>query len=298
VSTEPGDSIARPQAGTLFLVATPIGNLGDLSPRAQQILREADLLLAEDTRRTRELLAACGIERAPGTVLSCHEHNERTRTPQVMARLQSGDQIALVSDAGTPLVSDPGAQLVGGAIALGIAVVAIPGPCAAIAALSIAGLGTGRFAFEGFLPPRSAARLDVLRALAGESRTLIFYEAPHRLQASLRDLAQVFGASRRAAVLREMTKRFESAYRGTLAELEALAARDTDMSRGEIVIVVDGAPPTAAVDAEVDTLLRALVAELPVSQAARVAARVTGRARKELYERALALGAAPDAADP
>jgi 16S rRNA (cytidine1402-2'-O)-methyltransferase len=292
VANERDDSIVRPQAGALFLVATPIGNLGDLSPRARDILRDADLLLAEDTRHTAQLLAACGIERAPGGVESLHEHNEQSRTPGVVERLRSGARVALVSDAGTPLVSDPGATLVRAAIRAGVDVLAIPGPCAAIAALSVAGLPAERFAFEGFLPAKSSARLKALHALAAETRTLVFYEAPHRLRASLEDLAQALGADRPAVVAREITKRFESVYRGTLGTLAVRAQDDADMSRGEIVLVVQGAADEAAVagSADVDALLRVLLAELPVAQAAKLAARITGHARKELYERALAIG--------
>jgi len=185
--------------------------------------------------------------------------------------------------------------LVRAAIDAGVEVVAVPGPCAAIAALCVAGLPTDRFTFEGFLPSKRNARLEALRSLASEPRTLVFYEAPHRLQESLADMVQVLGAARPAAVAREITKRFESVYRGTVATLAEQSLRDPDMSRGEIVIVVGGATEQVAPeDAEVDQLLRALLAELPVSQAAKVAARVSGRPRKQLYDRALALGSAPE----
>jgi len=291
VAREATDSIARPQPGTLFLVATPIGNLADLSPRAHDVLRDADLLLAEDTRHTAQLLHARGIERPPGSMESLHEHNERERAPRIIERLRSGATVALVSDAGTPLVSDPGSVLVGEAALAGIPVVAVPGPCAAIAALSLAALPAGRFAFEGFLPAKVSARRKVLQALAGETRTLIFYEAPHRVRESLEDLAQACGAERPASVAREITKRFETVYRGTLGELALRAANDADMARGEIVIVVQGAAreTEAADDVDADRVLRALLAELPVSQAAKLAAQITGRPRKQLYERALRL---------
>ncbi len=287
-----GNSIARLRPGTLFLVATPIGNLGDLSPRACEVLRDADLLLAEDTRHTAQLLHACGIQRPAGTLESLHEHNERSRAAAVVQRLQAGKTVALASDAGTPLVSDPGAALVGAAVAAGVEVVAVPGPCAAIAALTLAALPATSFTFEGFLPPRAAARREKLQDLAVESRTLVFYEAPHRLRESLEDLAAVFGVERPAAVARELTKKFETVYRGTLGSLAQLAARDAGMTRGEIVLVVQGAAGRAAADdADADRVLRALLEELPVSQAARLAAQITGRPRKDLYERALRLRA-------
>jgi 16S rRNA (cytidine1402-2'-O)-methyltransferase len=293
VAKEAKDSIARPQPGVLFLVATPIGNLGDLGARARDLLRDADLLLAEDTRHTAHLLHACGIARPAGGIESFHEHNERARVPRVLERLQAGASVALVSDAGTPLVSDPGAPLVRAAIEAGIEVIAVPGPCAAIAALSTSGLSAARFAFEGFLPARPAARRRTLESLASEPRTLVFYEAPHRLAETLEDLAHCLGGERRAAVAREITKRFESAYRGTLAELALRAAQDADMNRGEVVIVVEGAPEAeeGADGGDSDRVLAALLEELPVSQAARLAAKLTGRSRKELYDRALALTA-------
>jgi 16S rRNA (cytidine1402-2'-O)-methyltransferase len=287
------DSTGRAPGGTLFVVATPIGNLGDLSPRAAACLRDAGLLLAEDTRHTRKLLDAAGIVRAAGTMESLHEHNERDRTAAVILRLQQGTDVALVTDAGTPLLSDPGALLVAAAARAGIQIVAIPGPCAAIAALSVAAMPADRFVFEGFLPAKSGARKAALAALAAETRTLVFYEAPHRLTESLADLAECFGAGRAASVGRELTKRFERVYRGTLGELAAQSLRDPDMTRGECVVIVGGAPAdTGDEAAERDALrtLEILLAELPVSQAARLAAQLSGRSRKELYERALALG--------
>jgi 16S rRNA (cytidine1402-2'-O)-methyltransferase len=271
-------------------VATPIGNLGDLSPRARDILASADLLLAEDTRHTRQLLAAFAIERDPGTVESLHEHNERARVPAIVERLESGARIALVSDAGSPLVSDPGAILVRAAAAAGIDVIAVPGPCAAIAALSVAALPAGRFAFEGFLAPRPAARRRALEALASDPRTLVFYEAPHRLRESLADLAAVLGEHRAAAVARELTKRFETVYRGTLGSLARQCAEDLDMTRGEIVIVVQGSGEVGPKNLlDVDRVLRTLLQELPAAQASRLAAKLTGHARRELYDRAVAI---------
>jgi 16S rRNA (cytidine1402-2'-O)-methyltransferase len=293
VSEAGQDSTGRARGGTLFVVATPIGNLQDLSPRAIACLRDADLVLAEDTRHTRKLLNAAGIEREAASVQSLHEHNERERTPAVVQRLRDGASIVLVTDAGTPLLSDPGAWLVAEASRADVAVVAVPGPCAAIAALSIAGLPTARFAFEGFLPARSAARKAALEALATEPRTLVFYEAPHRLRETLEDLGETFGVDRDASVARELTKHYECVYRGTLGALAQRSVGDPDMSRGEIVIVVAGASAQASDAASVSereavrVLELLLTAGLPVSQAARLAAQITGHGRKELYERAL-----------
>ncbi len=277
--------------GTLYVVATPIGNLADLTPRAREALAGVALIAAEDTRHTRQLLQSCGIETA---LTSLHEHNEAQKSEELVARLAQGDSIALVSDAGTPLVSDPGFDLVAAARQRGIAVVAIPGACAAIAALCVAGLPTNRFAFEGFLPAKSAARSERLAQLAREERTLIFYEAPHRLAEVLRDMARLLGAERRASISRELTKRFETTYSGTLAELSEAAERDSDMTRGEIVIVVSGAPAaSAALKLDAETLLRALLEELPPSQAAKIAAHLTGAKRSDLYEAALRMGKVP-----
>lgn len=275
--------------GILYVVATPIGNLGDLSTRAREVLASVHLIAAEDTRHTRQLLQSCGIETA---LISLHEHNEAKRSDELIARLAAGESIALVSDAGTPLISDPGFDLVVAARARAIPIVVVPGPCAAIAALSIAGLPTDRFVFEGFLPAKSSARKTHLESLSSEERTLIFYEAPHRLAEVLHDLAAVLGADRPASVSRELTKRFETTYTGTLAHLSALAEKDADMSRGEIVIIVSGRAPreeqtAATIDSE--KLLRALLEDLPPSQAAKIAARLTGQKRSELYEQAVRL---------
>ena len=273
--------------GTLYVVATPIGNLADLTPRAREVLASVALIAAEDTRHTRQLLSSCGI----GTALtSLHEHNEAQKSAELVARLAGGESIALVSDAGTPLVSDPGFDLVAAARRARIAVVAIPGACAAIAALSVAGLPSDRFVFEGFLPAKTAARSERLEQLAREQRTLIFYEAPHRLADVLRDMTRILGAERNASISRELTKRFETTYSGTLAQLSEAAALDSDMSRGELVIVVSGAPAAStALELDSDALLRALLQELSPSQAAKVAAHVTGGKRSDLYEAALRL---------
>ncbi len=272
-------------AGTLFVVATPIGNLGDLSPRAREVLGKVELIAAEDTRHTRLMLQAFGI----GTALtSLHEHNEAHKSEALVERLVRGGSLALVSDAGTPLISDPGFDLIAAARKRAVRVVAVPGACAAIAALSIAGLPSDRFVFEGFLPAKAAARRARLERLLPQERTMIFYEAPHRLREVLDDMREVLGAQRPASVSRELTKRFETTYSGTLEALSRQAAQETDMSRGEIVLIVGGNPQTSpAMSLNVEQLLDVLLEQLAPSQAAKIAARLTGEARSDLYQRAM-----------
>ncbi len=276
------------QPGTLYIVATPIGNLEDMSPRAQAVLRQVDLILAEDTRHSARLLRHFGITTP---LQAYHEHNERVRAPALVETLRQGRSLALISDAGTPLVSDPGYRLVREAHQRGVPVVPVPGPSAVMAALSAAGLPTDRFAFEGFLPARAAARRARLQALVQETRTLVFLEAPHRIQATLDDLVAVFGGAREACLARELTKRHETLRLDRLEALRAWVAADPDQRRGELVLVVAGAPsaPAEAGAADVDRLLRALLARLPLKEAASVAAEATGLARNVLYRRALAL---------
>jgi len=282
-------SASSSPSGILYVVATPIGNLGDLSPRAQQVLAAVTLIAAEDTRHTRQLLQSCGIATA---LTSLHEHNEAQKSAQLIEHLVRGESLALVSDAGTPLISDPGFDLIAAARARGIEVIAVPGPCAAIAALSIAGLPTDRFVFEGFLPAKAGARRAHLEQISAEPRTLVFYEAPHRLTEVLEDMAAVLGQQRPATIARELTKRFETSYSATLAELATRAQRDSDMSRGEIVIVVAGAAAAAsdALALNSEQVLRALLVDLPPSQAAKIAARLTGEKRAQLYEKAMEIG--------
>lgn len=269
------------------MVATPIGNLSDLSPRAAETLAKADLVLAEDTRHTARLLSAAG---AKAKMLSLHEHNEHERIDGVLGRLADGQQIALVSDAGTPLVSDPGFRLVRAVRDAGYLLSPVPGPCAAIAGLSAAGLPSDRFVFEGFLPPKEAARQARLEALASERRTLVFYESVHRIDAALAALVRVFGDGRAATLARELTKTWETLYHGTLGDLAATVASDPDTRRGELVLVVAGAADDGGSrDDEVERWLRALVRELPVRQAAALAASATGRRRNEIYQLALKL---------
>jgi 16S rRNA (cytidine1402-2'-O)-methyltransferase len=267
--------------GRLHVVATPIGNLEDLSPRALRTLREVALVAAEDTRHTQQLLAANGV-RTP--MLSLHDHNEAQQIDTLLARLRAGDQVALVSDAGTPLISDPGYRLVRAVREAGLEVSPVPGPCAAIAALSVAGIASDRFAFEGFLPAKSSARREKLQALAGEPRTLVFYESSHRIEECLADMAAVLGDERRASVSRELTKRFETVLDGSLAALHARVMADSDQRRGEFVVIVEGAPEDAdAALREGKRLYALLTAHVSPSQAARIAAEFTGASRKQLY---------------
>jgi 16S rRNA (cytidine1402-2'-O)-methyltransferase len=278
------------QPGVLYVVATPIGNMGDISARAREILAGVGVIAAEDTRHSGHLLRELGLERP---LVSLHEHNERARTGELVARLLAGESVALVSDAGTPLISDPGNHFVRAAIDAGIVVSPVPGPCAAVAALSAAGLPGERFCFEGFLPSRAIARRRRLAELAAETRTLVIYEAPHRIVDSLRDLAAACGDSRRACVARELTKHFESFYRGGLGALAALAASDADMRRGECVVIVEGAAEATPDAARIDETLAVLLKYLPASAAAAAAAELTGARRNEIYARALALAKNP-----
>jgi 16S rRNA (cytidine1402-2'-O)-methyltransferase len=268
--------------GRLDVVATPIGNLADLSPRARKALSDANLIAAEDTRHTAALLQAIGVS---GALVSLHEHNETHRVPELLARLEAGENIALVSDAGTPLLSDPGFELVRQAAAQGFTVQSIPGPSAITAALAVAGLATDRFCFEGFLSSRDSERRKQLSALASEPRTLVFFEAPHRIEATLADLAEAFGGERHAVVARELTKLHETIYRGTLSQLAAQATQEPNFVRGEITLVVQGAP-AAANTVDMQLLKRAielLAKELPPGKAASLAAQLTGATRSEAY---------------
>jgi 16S rRNA (cytidine1402-2'-O)-methyltransferase len=272
---------AAPRAGTLHVVATPIGNLGDLSPRAREVLSTVAAVCAEDTRRTRQLLANFGIERP---LVALHEHNEDALAAQLVSRLQAGESLALVSDAGTPLVSDPGFRVVRAARAAGLRVSPVPGPCAAIAAMSVAGVPSDRFVFEGFLPAKAGARRERLAALAGESRTLVFYESSHRIADSLADMAAVFGGDRPAVVARELTKLFETVLDGPLEDLAGTVAAEPDQRKGEFVVVVQGAPDdTDARVVEGRRVYATLSAHLPPSTAAKLAAELTGAPRKALY---------------
>jgi 16S rRNA (cytidine1402-2'-O)-methyltransferase len=267
--------------GILHVVATPIGNLADLSPRAQEVLRGVDAICAEDTRHSKHLLNHFGIERP---LLALHEHNEDAIAERIVSRLLDGQSLALVSDAGTPLVSDPGFRLVRAARAAGVKVSPVPGPSAVIAALSVAGLPSDRFTFEGFLPAKGAARRDRLARLAGEPRTLVFYESSHRIAESLADLREAFGDERPAVIARELTKLFETVLDGTLAELQARVEADDNQRKGEFVVMVQGAGEDA--DAQITEgkrLYAKLVEYMKPSQAAKLAAELSGAPRKVLY---------------
>jgi 16S rRNA (cytidine1402-2'-O)-methyltransferase len=273
------------QPGILYVVATPIGNLEDLSSRAQRTLSDVDLIAAEDTRHSNKLLSHYGIL-TPITAL--HEHNEREKAPELIAILGKGKNLALISDAGTPLVSDPGYRLVRAAHEAGIRVAPVPGACAAIVALSASGLPSDRFAFEGFPPTKRAARRAWLERLVFEPRTLIFYESPHRIAESLGEMAATFGDAREAVFARELTKQFETVRHTNLGELAKWVAADANQQRGEIVVLVHGAaPPEDDAGEEAARILRILLRELPVSQAAALTAEITGKKRNQLYELAL-----------
>ncbi|MCL1634576.1 16S rRNA (cytidine(1402)-2'-O)-methyltransferase [Luteimonas sp. SX5] len=277
----PSQSAGTVRSGSLFVVATPIGNLGDLSPRALETLKRVAAICAEDTRHTRQLLAHFGVERP---LIALHEHNEDEIAERLVARLLAGESLALVSDAGTPLVSDPGFRLVRAARAAGVPVSPVPGPSALIAALSVAGMPSDRFVFEGFLPAKATARRERLSALAGETRTLVFYESAHRIEDALADAVAAFGAQRPATIARELTKLFETVLDGTLEDLRARVAADPNQRKGEFVLLVHGAGEDAdAKVADGRRLYAKLSEHLPPSTAAKLAAELSGAPRKALY---------------
>jgi len=273
---------------TLYVVATPIGNLRDITLRALDVLGQADVIMAEDTRVTGVLIAHHGIR---AQLLSLNEHNERRRATEIIKMLGAGKSVALVSDAGTPAISDPGAALVRAVRDAGFAVVPVPGPSAVTAALSASGLEASPWLFVGFLPAAPTARRSALEPLAGLPFALVFYEAPHRIQATLAALAATLGAAREVVIARELTKRFESIHRCLLSDACKWIDADGDRKRGEFVVIVD-APPRAPLSepaAAHDAMLLTLLAELPLAQAVRIAAAQTGAPRKRLYARALHL---------
>ena len=273
--------MAATKAGTLYVVATPIGNLGDLTARARDVLAAVDAICAEDTRHTRQMLNALGLERP---LLALHDHNEAEIAWKLVERLKAGECLALVSDAGTPLVSDPGYRLVREVRAAGLAVSPIPGACAAIAALSVAGIPSDRFCFEGFLPAKGSGRRERLAELAKETRTLVFYESSHRIEEALADFVAAFGGEREAVLSRELTKLFETVLGDTLSGIAAKVAADENQRKGEFVIVVRGCEDdTAARLIEGQRLYAKLAEHLKPSVAAKLAADISGAPRKSLY---------------
>jgi 16S rRNA (cytidine1402-2'-O)-methyltransferase len=293
--------VTAPLAGALVLVATPIGNLGDLSPRASSALDEADLICCEDTRRTRTLLSACGLNTAPGRLVSLHAHNEVQRISQVVGWIESGKTVAVVSDAGMPGISDPGSQLVAAAIEAGVTISVVPGPSSVLAALVMSGLPTERFCMEGFLPRKGPERRARLEALATEVRTSVIFESPNRLAATLDDLVRALPElsdlgdaapgqpPRRVAVARELTKMYEEVWRGTV--VEAATHFSSNPIRGEVVIVLEGAPlPAPVTDALIEIEVRQLVRSgMGPRQVAEVVSGQLGVSRRRVYEMAIAL---------
>jgi 16S rRNA (cytidine1402-2'-O)-methyltransferase len=273
-------------SGILYVVATPIGNLEDLAPRARQTLASVDLIAAEDTRHTGRLLSHFGIK-TPQFAL--HEHNEREAVAPLLERLGNGQSLALVSDAGTPLISDPGFRLVQAAHAAGVPVIPVPGPSAVTAALSASGLATDRFCFEGFLPAKRPARRKRIADLEREPRTIVLYESVHRIADCVADLVRILGADRRAFIGREMTKLHEQCVSAELGEVKIMLADGAIPAKGEFVIVIEGAGTAFAPDINVDGLLTDLAVLLPAKEAARIAARATGLKRNALYRRLIEL---------
>ncbi|MEA2901474.1 MAG: rRNA (cytidine1402-2-O)-methyltransferase [Actinomycetota bacterium] len=274
--------------GVLVLVGTPIGNLGDLSPRAVEVLRTADVIACEDTRRTRQLLTAAGVP-ARGRLIAVHDHNEAAQVGGVLARLAAGEQVAVVTDAGMPGISDPGERLVAAAVAAGHRVDVVPGPSAAVAALVVSGLPTGRWCFEGFLPRKGRDRSRRLAELATERRTSVLFESPRRVQATVADLAEAVGGERRVAIARELTKKFEDVWRGTLAEAVGHLAETEPL--GEFVLVIDGAPDREpATEADVDDALRVRLASgMPKRDAVAEVAAELAVPKRQVYDAALKL---------
>lgn len=267
-------------SGVLHIVSTPVGNLDDITRRALAVLAEVDAVAAEDTRHTGRLLDELGIRQ---NLISYHDHNEQERTPQLLERLQRGDNLALVSDAGTPLVSDPGYRLVRACHQAGIRVVPVPGASALLAALVVAGLPTDRFVFEGFLPSKGSGRHAALRRISESAVTSVIYEAPHRILTLLDELKEVVEPSREVVLCRELTKHFETVLPGSVGDIRDKVAADSNQQRGEIVLLVAPAPAQVVDDAELARLARLLLAELPASRAAKVLAAWSGRKKNELY---------------
>lgn len=272
--------------GALYLVATPIGNLADITQRAIDVLTQVDIVAAEDTRHSQRLLSHLGVD---ARLQACHEHNEDRVAPRLLDDMQAGRSVALISDAGTPLISDPGYRLVSQAHDRGIRVIPVPGVCAAIAALSVAGLATDSFSFEGFLPAKHGARCNYLKQFAENTQTMIFYESCHRILDTLKDMRGIFGEDRRVSFAREISKTFETIRRATLSELVDWVAADENQRKGEIVLIVEGFSGRSSGQHQVDHQLSVLLAELPVKQAVSLVVKLTGAHKNDVYRRALEL---------
>lgn len=271
-------------AGTLYIVATPIGNLGDISERAIETLKQVDLIIAEDTRHSKVLLERMSIK---ASVKAYHEHNETALTPQLIKQLVDGESIAIISDAGTPLINDPGYTLVAAAHDNNITVVPIPGPSAVITALSAAGLPTNKFIFEGYLPAKTKARQNRLQELATESRTLVFYEAPHRIVELANDMQTILGEERRVTIARELTKQYEQIIRASLKEINYKLEQEEIKIKGEFVVIVEGANAVSIEDVEVLRINRILSEKLSPKEAAALTAKISGKNKNEVYQLAL-----------
>jgi 16S rRNA (cytidine1402-2'-O)-methyltransferase len=268
----------------LYVLATPIGNVCDISLRGLHVLAIADAVACEDTRNTSQLLQRYGLSK---TLLAAHEHNEREAADKIIERLRAGQRVALVSDAGTPAISDPGARVVDAVRAAGLQVVPLPGASAAVTALSASGLTDARFQFVGFLPAKTRQRETALQELVALEAALVFYEAPHRIVETVQSMLQVFGPQRQIVLARELTKLFEDIHRCPLGEAPAWLEQDANRQRGEFVVLLEGAQPIDGEAADAERVLRILLAELPVKQAAALAAQITGQKKNALYERAL-----------
>ena len=275
------------QSGTLYVVATPIGNLADMVPRAVQTLQSVSVIACEDTRHSKKLLEHFSIDTP---CIAYHDHTDQRSANKILTRLGSGEDVALISDAGTPLISDPGYRLVAQARSQGVSVIPIPGACAAISALSVSGLPTDKFRFVGFLAAKTAQRKNILETLKSVPDTLVFYEAPHRICATLKDLIDVFGSDRIAFMAREITKTFETYIYGTIGELFEKVSADSNQQRGEIVLVLAGnVVSNDSLSADAEKILKLLIKELPLAKAASLAAKITGGDKKQLYQLALTL---------
>lgn len=272
--------------GTLYVVATPIGNLADISHRALDVLRNVDLILAEDTRHSKRLLNHYGISNA---LRSCHEHNEAELIEFVANQLQAGQDIALISDAGTPLISDPGFVLVRALREKALSICTVPGASSIIAALSIAGVPTDRFTYDGFLPNKSSARKTQLQEYLSETRTIVVLESSHRILASVRDIVEVLGKDREIVLARELTKKFETVLHGPAEQIMQQLEDEPLQSKGEFVLLIKGSAAVQKGDAEVAALLRILLSEVPLKQAAKLAAKMSGKNKNEVYQLALSI---------